>query len=93
MPAVWELFEQRASPQGLWRWLMPLLFLMGHSVIYELIEWLAALRFGGDLGVAYLGTQGDEWDAQKDVALAALGALAGLGLVAIRGASRSAHAR
>jgi putative membrane protein len=72
---------------------MPLLFLMGHSVIYELIEWLAALRFGGDLGVAYLGTQGDEWDAQKDVALAALGALTGLGLVAIRGASRSAHAR
>jgi putative membrane protein len=93
MPAVRELFEQRASPQGLWRWLMPLLFLMGHSVIYELIEWLAALRFGGDLGVAYLGTQGDEWDAQKDVALAALGALTGLGLVAIRGASRSAHAR
>lgn len=93
MPAVWELFEQRASPQGLWRWLMPLLFIMSHSVIYELIEWLAALLFGGELGVAYLGTQGDEWDAQKDMALAALGALAGLGVVAIRGTSRSARAR
>jgi putative membrane protein len=31
--------------------------------------------FGGDLGVAYLGTQGDPWDAQKDMALATLGAI------------------
>jgi len=92
MPAVCELFEQRASPRGLWRWLMPLFFLMAHSVIYELIEWLAALRFGGELGVAYLGTQGDEWDAQKDMALAALGAITGLTMVALRGISRSARA-
>ncbi|MGH8239464.1 MAG: DUF2238 domain-containing protein [Steroidobacteraceae bacterium] len=41
----------------------------------ELIEWGAALVVGGDLGQAYLGTQGDEWDAHKDMALAALGAL------------------
>jgi putative membrane protein len=31
--------------------------------------------FGGNLGVAYLGAQGDIWDAQKDMALASLGAL------------------
>jgi putative membrane protein len=93
MPAVCELFERRAAPHGLWRWLMPLLFLMGHSVIYEMIEWLAALRFGGELGVAYLGTQGDEWDAQKDMALASLGALTGLAIVAIRGTSRPPRAR
>lgn len=93
MPAVWELFEQRAAPRGLWRWLMPLLFLMGHSVIYEMVEWLASLRFGGDLGVAYLGTQGDEWDAQKDMALATLGAVAGLVVMAIRGTSPPPRAR
>jgi putative membrane protein len=93
MPAVWELFERRAAARGLWRWLMPLLFLMGHSVIYEMIEWLAALRFGGELGVAYLGTQGDVWDAQKDMALATLGALIGLAAVAIRGISRPPRAR
>jgi len=34
--------------------------------------------FGGDLGVAYLGTQGDVWDAQKDMALAAAGAVVGM---------------
>jgi putative membrane protein len=43
--------------------------------------------FGGDLGVAYLGTQGDVWDAQKDMALAAGGALLSMILLAI------AHAR
>ena len=34
----------------------------------------AAEMVGGDLGAAYLGTQGDVWDAQKDMTLAALGA-------------------
>jgi putative membrane protein len=93
MPAAVELIQSRMSPRGLWRWLIPVLFIMSHSVIYELIEWLAALQFGGDLGVAYLGTQGDAWDAQKDMALATLGAVIGLGVVALRGAARSARAR
>lgn len=78
MPAVCELFEARLSPRGIWRYLMPVLFVMSHSVIYELVEWAAAVVFGGDLGVAYLGTQGDVWDAQKDMALATAGAVAGL---------------
>jgi len=77
-PAVWELFAARANAQRLWRYLMPVMFLMAHSVIYELIEWGAAEIFGGDLGVAYLGTQGDEWDAQKDMAMAVAGVLVGL---------------
>jgi len=84
MPAVVELVEARMSPRGLWRWLMPLLFVMSHSVIYEMIEWIAAVLFGGELGVAYLGTQGDEWDAQKDMALATAGAITGLVLLWIR---------
>jgi putative membrane protein len=43
------------------------------SLLYELIEWAAAMVFGGGLGIAYLGTQGDPWDAQKDMAMALLG--------------------
>ena len=62
-------------PRGLWRWLMPVLFLQSLSAMYELIEWLAASVFGGDLGQAYVGTQGDVWDAQRDMALALLGAV------------------
>ena len=75
---VIELLDARARPQGLWRWLLPVLFLVSHGSIYELIEWGAAEIFGGDLGVAYLGAQGDVWDAQKDMALAALGAVLGV---------------
>jgi len=84
MPAAAELLEARASPRGPWRYLLPVLFVMSHSVIYEMIEWVAALIFGGDLGAAYLGTQGDEWDAQKDMALATAGAALAMLLIVVR---------
>jgi putative membrane protein len=45
------------------------------SMAYEIIEWVVAATVDPDAGTAYLGTQGDEWDAQKDMAAAALGAL------------------
>lgn len=83
MPAVVELLDARARPAGIWRWIVPLAFVASHSVLYELIEWIAALAFGGDLGTAYLGTQGDPWDAQRDMALALAGSGAGLLLAAL----------
>lgn len=51
------------------------LLVMSTSMLYEVVEWGAALYFGGDLGVSYLGTQGDTWDAQKDMLLASMGAV------------------
>ena len=36
---------------------------------------MAAEIFGGELGAAYLGSQGDLWDTHKDMGLASLGAL------------------
>jgi putative membrane protein len=53
---------------------VPALILAG-SALYELIEFAAALVFGGELGEAYLGTQGDTWDAQKDMLCALAGVL------------------
>ena len=50
-------------------------FVTSHAVIYELIEWIAALLVAPELGAAYLGTQGDVWDAQKDMALALAGSV------------------
>lgn len=73
-PAAVELFDAKAPPTGIWRFLMPLFFMNSHAVIYETVEWLAAEAFGGELGAAYLGTQGDVFDAQKDMALAFAGA-------------------
>lgn len=56
------------------------IFVFATSSAYELIEWAAALVFGGGLGQAYLGTQGDVWDSHKDTALAILGATITLAL-------------
>lgn len=61
----------------------PLETIMAASMMFELFEWGAAEIFGGDLGVAYLGTQGDIWDAHKDMALATLGAFLALGITLI----------
>ena len=69
-----ELFLRIADARGFWGYFLPLDLTLSTSAIFELIEWAAAEVFGGDLGVAYLGTQGDMWDAQKDMALAGLGA-------------------
>ena len=70
-----EIFLRVADARGFWGYALPLEFLLATSCVYELIEWGAAEYFGGDLGVAYLGTQGDIWDAQKDMAMAGTGAL------------------
>ena len=62
-----------------WSDFFALALLMSSSLLYELIEWGAAIAFGGDLGQLFLGTQGDAWDAQKDMLLTVLGTLAALG--------------
>jgi putative membrane protein len=72
---VREMFLRIAAVRGFWGYFLPLDLTMSTSMLYELVEWLAAEVFGGDLGVAYLGTQGDIWDAHKDMAFASLGAL------------------
>jgi putative membrane protein len=69
-----ELFLRVADARGFWGYFLPLDLTLSTSAIFELFEWAAAELFGGDLGVAYLGSQGDPWDAQKDMALAGLGA-------------------
>ena len=76
-----ELYCRVANAKGFWGYFFPLELAMATSMLYELFEWGAASAFGGDLGAAYLGTQGDVWDAHKDMALASLGALVTLILV------------
>jgi len=71
---VRELYCRVLDLPGLWSYFLPLNLIMGASLTYELIEWGAAEVFGGELGIAYLGTQGDVWDAQRDMGLATLGA-------------------
>ncbi len=46
------------------------------GALYEVIEMVYAIKEGGDAGAAFLGSQGDIWDAQKDMLLDILGAMA-----------------
>jgi putative membrane protein len=80
---VREVFLRIADVRGFWGYFLPLDLTMSTSMLFELFEWAAATFFGGDLGMAYLGTQGDIWDSHKDMALASLGALMAMCITAI----------
>jgi putative membrane protein len=82
-PAAVELLRARAHLRGRWAGLLAFTFMAAQAGIYEIIEWFAAEVFGGELGQAYLGTQGDVWDAQKDSGLMVLGTLLALGLLGL----------
>jgi putative membrane protein len=74
-----ELFRCERRPR-----IHALLLVMASSMAYELIEWGFVMIAAPEQGMTFLGTQGDEWDAQKDMALATLGAVIAL-LVMRRG--------
>ncbi|QVQ27895.1 DUF2238 domain-containing protein [Achromobacter deleyi] len=78
-----EIFLRVVEVRGFWAYFLPMDVTLSTSALYELVEWGAAEFFGGDLGAAYLGTQGDIWDAQKDMALAASGAVIAMALTAL----------
>src|SRR5688572_4642853 len=80
---VREVFMRVARARGFWSYYLPLDLTMSFSMLYELLEWAVAVTFGGDMGHNYLGAQGDPWDAHKDMALATLGALMTMSLVAL----------
>jgi putative membrane protein len=69
----------RTSPLKPGKWLFVIIVLgcLGISAAYELVEWLVAVNTGTSAD-AFLGTQGDVWDTQKDMATAFIGAVAGL---------------
>lgn len=62
---------------------LPLFFIMALAALYEMFEWWYAASFGGEAGAAFLGSQGDIWDAQKDMLMDTLGAVTSLVLFGI----------
>ena len=55
-----------------------LFFVMSIAAGYEIVEWWYAAAEGGEAGVEFLGSQGDIWDAQKDMLADTLGAIAAI---------------
>lgn len=58
-----------------WGYLLCVSFIMAVAATYELIEWVYAVQEGGSAGAAFLGSQGDIWDAQKDMLMDTLGGI------------------
>lgn len=54
------------------------------SALYEIFEWLFSIAAAGATADRYNGQQGDIWDAQKDMALATLGAVTAMALTGRR---------
>lgn len=60
--------------------LFPVFTIFTVAAGYEIIEWLYAEFAGGEAGAAFLGSQGDIWDAQKDMLADGLGSIVAVGL-------------
>jgi putative membrane protein len=78
-----ELFLKWIKYPVMVAWILPIEITLSVSGFYELIEWAIADLFFPAQGAAYLGTQGDIWDAQKDIFLAFLGAIVATTFVSI----------
>ena len=75
---AWPMREILLRKSGVgpgWSYFLAANCVLAFSAVYEIIEMVAAVLVSPELGAAYLGTQGDEWDAQKDGALAGTGAV------------------
>lgn len=79
----------RKTPLGEGGWLGFLAWcvVFAAGAFWELIEWWTTLVVAGDVGQAFLGSQGDVWDAQWDMLLVGIGAALALVLM------RKLHAR
>lgn len=66
---------------GIWSAFVLILMVLGLSATYELLEWQTAV-WTGSAADAFLGTQGDPWDTQWDMACALIGACLGLASLA-----------
>jgi len=70
-----EVFvRQQIVKPGFWTGLLTVCVCLAVSVFYELGEWAVALS-SGDASDAFLGTQGDQFDAQSDMFYCLIGAL------------------
>lgn len=70
-----ELFSQFGGVRGWLLYYLPVMTVLGLSGLWEIIESWVAGAVHPELGIIYLGSQGDVWDAQKDMAAALYGAL------------------
>jgi putative membrane protein len=75
LPLV-EIFHKKVSRKVRIDFLIACSVSLSAGVLYEFMEWATVLLVAPEAGTAFLGTQGDEWDAQKDLLMHTIGAIA-----------------
>jgi len=80
---VREMFMRLAHVKGFWSYYLPLDLTLSFSAGYEIIEWLTAANVNSAAGIAFLGAQGDIWDAQKDMLMAGIGAVVAMFIIVL----------
>ena len=73
-----EILLRKSGVDGRWSYYLAVCCILAFSGFYEILEAITAMLVNPELGSAFLGTQGDEWDAQKDSLLALVGAIIGM---------------
>jgi putative membrane protein len=88
-----EFFRLGAGVRGWLLYYLPVMTVIGMSGLWEILESWVARAVHPELGITYLGSQGDIWDAQKDMAVALYGAVLCVTVLAVIRAVRGAQAR
>lgn len=70
-----EILLRKAQVKPAYSYFLAVCVVMTFSSGYEMLESAVAMVVSPELGMAYLGTQGDVWDAQKDSSLAFIGSI------------------
>jgi putative membrane protein len=70
-----ELLVRQTGVRGWWSSALPVCIVLAQSGFFEVLEAIVAMIVSPELGNIYLGTQGDEWDAQHDMAAALVGSV------------------
>ncbi len=82
---IWQAFKRQLNlSKGFWMYYIPVDIVLASSAIYEILEWGSATFVSPEMGTAFLGAQGDIWDAQKDMLLAGIGAVLVMTLLYIK---------
>lgn len=83
-----DLLVRSAALRGWWSYYIPVDVALAFGGSYEILEWIVASIVSPEAGEAFVGMQGDMWDAQKDIALAGVGAVIAMLVAALVGRRR-----
>jgi len=72
---IMEFLKRIVKLKGFWKYYILLTIVMSFSASYEIIEWVTAIIVQPDNAIAWLGIQGDVFDSEKDMLMAAAGTL------------------